>query len=310
MIMDKCGNVSKNLVGTMNMLADDMSETEKATDAIVISAQETLGNCAASMKQVESLQDMINKMVDATESINGKTKQMLEISDDMSSYMEGYAEQMDRAVESMRQIETSADMTENSIHNLETVVAEITVFVEELTDISNQVHLLALNAAIESARAGEHGRGFSIVAENVQVLAEKSKLSSNSISKVVENVYEMLEEVKAANARNVDSVDNGIMQISSAQAAVQEFEKLQSDSRSKTEQIAEDSRQTGERSRQVLEMSVQVKEITESSYTKANSIVGETNNQKRIISTTSETFTSVKTIADELFELSRNSKED
>lgn len=307
MIMDKCGNVSKNLVGTMNMLANDMSETEKATDAIVISAQETLGNCAASTKQVESLQDTIKKMVEATESINGKTKQMLEISDDMSSHMEGYAEQMDRAVESMRQIETSADMTENSIHNLETVVAEIAALVGELTDISDQVHLLALNAAIEAARAGEHGRGFSIVAENVQVLAEKSKLSSNSISKVVENVYEMLKEVKAANARNVDSVDNGIMQISSAQAAVQELERLQSDSRSKTEQIAEDSRKTGERSRQVLEMSVQVKEITESSYTKANSIVDETNNQKRIISTTSETFISVKTIADELFELSGKS---
>ena len=119
----------------------------------------------------------------------------------------------------------------------------------------------------------------------------------------------MLDEVKAANAQNIDSVDKGITQISGAQAAVEELGRLQSDSRSKTEQIAEDSRQTGERSRQVFEMAVQMKEITESSYTKADSIVGETDNQKRIISATSDTFTSVKAIADALFELSRNDKE-
>lgn len=308
-IMEKCGNVSENLVGTMDMLADDMSETRKAADVIVISAKETLDNCAASMEHVESLQDTIREMVDATDSINGKTEQMLEISDDICSRIESYAGQMDRAVESMRQIESSADMTENSIHGLESVVAEIASFVGELAEISDQINLLALNAAIESARAGEHGRGFSVVAENVRTLAEKSKISSTSISKIVGKVYEMLDEVKAANAQNIDSVDRGITQISGAQAAVEELGRLQSDSRSKTEQIAEDSRQTGERSRQVFEMAVQMKEITESSYTKADSIVGETDNQKRIISATSETFTSVKSIADELFELSRNDKE-
>lgn len=306
MIMEKCGNVSENLVGTMNMLADDMSETSRAADTIVISAKETLDNCAASMEHVESLQDTVNKMVDAMDSINGKTGQMLDISDDICSRMESYVGQMDRAVESMRQIESSADMTEDSIHSLEKVVAEIASFVGELTEISDQTNLLALNAAIESARAGEHGRGFSVVAENVRSLAEKSKISSMSISGVVENVFQMLEEVKAANARNIDSVAKGITQISGAQAAVQEIGRLQSDSRSKTEQIAEDSRQTGERSRQVSEMAVQMKEITESSYTKADSIVGETDNQKRIISATSETFTSVKIIADELVKLSRN----
>lgn len=306
MIMEKCGNVSESLVATMNVLADDMSETRKAADAIVVSAQETLDNCAASIEHVESLQDTVNKMVDATDSINGKTEQMLDISDDICSRMESYAGQMDRAVESMRQIESSADRTEHSIHSLEAVIAEIASFVGELTDISDQIDLLALNAAIESAHAGEQGKGFSVVAENVRALAEKSKISSTSISKVVGNVMKMLEEVKAANAQNIDSVDQGITQISDAQATVQELGRLQSESRSKTEQIAEDSRQTGERSRQVFEMAVQMKEIAESSYTKANAIVDETDNQKRIISTTSETFTGVKTTADELFELSRN----
>lgn len=305
MIIEKCGGVSEDLVQTMNALADDMSQTQKATDIIVVSAQETLENCAASMEHVESLQNTVNAMVEATDSINGKTEDMLGISDDICGRMESYVEQMDRAVESMRQIESSADRTENSIHSLEDVVSDIEILVRELGTISDQINILAINAAIESAHAGEHGKGFSVVAEDIRALAEKSKISSTSISNVVGKVLDMLDEVKGANAQNIESVDKGITQISGAQTAARELGQLQSESRSKTEQIAEDSRQTGQRSKQLFDMALQMREIAESSYSKANSIVEETDNQKRITSETTDTFTNVRTIADELFQLSR-----
>lgn len=304
-IIEKCGNVSGKLVDTMDMLADDMSETKRATEVIITSAKETLDNCAASMNHVESMQDTVNRMAEATDSINGRTAEMLDISDDICGRMESYVEQMDQAVESMRRIEASADMTETSIRGLEGVISEITTLVKKITSISDHTNLLAINASIESAHAGEHGKGFSVVAQEIRSLAEDSKKSSASISNVVVKVLEMLEDVKKANAQNLESVDKGIEQISGAQAAARELGQLQSDSRTKTEQIAEDSRQTGERSRQVCEMATQMKVIAESSYSKANSIVSETDNQKRVTSETTKTFTSVKTIADELFELSR-----
>lgn len=308
LIVEKCGTVSEKLVDTMNTLADDMSETTRATEVIVCSAKETLENCADSMSHVQNMQDTVNKMVESTDSINGKTEQMMEISDDICNRMEDYVAQMDSAVESMRQIEASADMTETSIHNLEKVIARITALVKQITQISDQTNILAINASIESAHVGEHGRGFAVVAQDIRSLAENSKVSSKSMSDVVEQMLAMLEEVKEANARNIESVDKGITQISGAQAAARELGRLQSDSRSKTEQIAEDSRQTGERSRQVCEMALQMKEIAESSYSKANSIVEETDNQKRITSATTETFTNVKVIADELLQLSRIDK--
>ena len=307
-IMDKCGDVSEKLVDTMNTLAEDMSETKRATEVIVSSAKETLDNCEASMNHVESMQDTVNKMAEATESINGKTEEMLDISDDICSRMMGYVEQMDKAVESMRQIEASADMTGRSILDLERVIGEIAALVKQIGQISEQTNILAVNASIESAHAGEHGKGFSVVAGEIRTLAVNSKQTSASISNVVDKVLEMLCEVKESNARNIESVDKGITQISGAQAAAKELGQLQSDSRSKTEQIAEESRQTGERSRQVCDMAMQMKEIAENSYSMATSIVGETDNQKRITSDTVKTFISVKNIADELLELSRIDK--
>lgn len=307
-IMEKCGSVSESLVDMMSRLADDMSETARSTEAIASSANDTLDNCAESMNHVSSMQGSVNEMVEETDSIDQKTGEMINISDDICSRMESYVEQMNRAVESMREIEASADMTDKSIHSLEAVIAEITALVKEITQISDQTNILAINASIESAHAGERGKGFAVVAGEIRTLAERSKVSSVSISAVVEKVLAMLDEVKKSNAQNLNSVDSGITQISGAQEAAQELGRLQADSRGKTEQIAENSKRTGERSKHIREMARQMEELVQNSYSRANSIVEETGNQKKITAETSETFGTVKDIAHELLELSRSDK--
>lgn len=304
-IIEKCGSVSESLVDMMSKLAEDMSETQRATDAIVSSANETLDNCAVSMSHVSSMQGTVQEMVEATVSIDSNTNEMLHISDDICSRMESYVEQMNGAVESMREIEASADMTDKSIQSLENVIAEITNLVKEITQISDQTNILAINASIESAHAGERGKGFAVVAGEIRTLAERSKVSSVSISEVVKKVLAMLDEVKKSNVQNLSSVDNGITRISGAREAAQELGQLQAESRSKTELIAENSKQTGERSKQVHEMAQQMEELVQNSYSRANSIVEETDNQKKITAATSKTFGSVRNIADELLDLSR-----
>lgn len=307
-IVEKCGAVSESLANMMSRLAEDMSESQRATEAIVGSANDTLDNCAVSMKHFATMQYTVNEMVEATASIDSKTSEMLSISNDIYNRMEGYVGQMDQAVESMREIESSADMTDNSIHSLEKVIAEITSLVKEITQISEQTNILAVNASIESAHAGEQGKGFAVVAGEIRTLATRSRASSETIANVVEKVLEMLDDVKKSNEKNLRSVNNGITQISGAREAAGELGRLQTESRDKTEQIAENSKRTGESSKHVYEMSQQMEELVQNSYTRANSIVEETNNQKKISSATVETFDSVKIIADELLDLSKIEK--
>ena len=304
-IVEKCGNVSESLVDMMDKLKDDMSETQRAMEAIVASANDTLNNCAESMSHVSSMQGTVNEMVSATDSIDEKTGEMINISDDICSRMENYVEQMNRAVENMREIEASANMTDSSVHNLEIFVADITSLVEKIAKISEQTNILAINASIESAHAGEHGKGFAVVAGEIRTLAEDSKNSSGAISEAVKKALEMLNEVKNSNEKNLNSVDSGITQISGAREAARELGMLQAESRRKTEQIAENSKQTGERSRQVHKMAQQMEELVQNSYTRASSIVEETDNQKKLTAETTRTFGNVKNIADELLELSK-----
>lgn len=304
-LMGKCGSVSESLVGMMDSLAEDMTESGRATDAIVKSAKDTLDNCAQSMKHVSSMQETINEMVEATVLIDNKTNEMLDISDDICRRMESYVEQMNNAVDSMREIEKSADMTNESIQSLEKVIGDITAFVKEITNIAQQTNILAINASIESSHAGESGKGFSVVAGEIRVLAERSKASSDSVSKTVERVLAMLNEVKKSNAQNLNSVNNGISGITAAREAATELGQLQADSRIKTEQIAESGKQTEERSRRAHAMAQQMGELVQISYSEASAIVEETGGQKKISAATSETFSSVKNMADELYGLSK-----
>lgn len=307
-VVETCGKVSSELVSMTEQLAENMKESRRVNKAIVSSAQDTAEDCNRSLSHVNSMQDSMGEMVQFIGIIDERTREMLEISDDIWKRMENYVGLMDHAVESMREIEKTANLTGDSIQDLEGIISEISAFASEISEITEQTDLLALNASIEAAHAGERGKGFSVVAEEIRVLAENSKKASNSIESVIMNVCTMLNGVKQSNTKNMMSVDAGIAQISSARQEAQNLGSLQADSRKKTEQIAENSGETKQHSRQVLEMAQEMADLVQNSLNCADSIVGEADTQEKITDMTGEAFSSVEQIAKELYELSRFDK--
>lgn len=93
-----------------------------------------------------------------------------------------------QAIQQMDSIQQSVGHTSNLVHTLGESSKEIGEIVGVITGIADQTNLLALNAAIEAARAGDHGRGFSVVADEVRLLAEQSKTSADQIAKLIHQI--------------------------------------------------------------------------------------------------------------------------
>ena len=306
-LLKKCESASEELAAMVGDVEVNLENSRRANEQIVSSARNTLADCDESRSQVVRIQESVSEMSEAIDGIYQNTKEMFKISEDVTNYTLGFVKTMDVAVDSMHRIEETAKQTGASISQLENGIDEITNFVGQISAISAQTNLLALNASIEAARAGEQGKGFAVVADNVQQLAEQSKVASNSIQELVPKILAKLDGVKSINEQNRLSIEMGIDKILDAKTRAESLGDMQKNSITMTEQIVERSDKTRSHSNQVSDMALSLDELVSNFKNRADEIVDEANNEGEITGLTEESFARVKNIADELLTLSHAS---
>ncbi|AYV71577.1 MULTISPECIES: globin-coupled sensor protein [Niallia] len=145
----------------------------------------------------------VEQIVEQSGHIATSAKKSLASSIEMEERSENGKLQLDKVIKNMQELKEDIQRIMKTIDELEDNSKKIGGIVNVITGIADQTNLLALNAAIEAARAGEHGKGFAVVADEVRKLAEQTKDSSSSITELVQgtiaHIANVIEQISTIN---------------------------------------------------------------------------------------------------------------
>lgn len=179
-------------------------------------------------QQLNAFRDIslsIQAISSGIEEISGTSFEMMSVTEEATLQTSKGSNAVHNVSNQMRDINESVEQTTTIIQSLGEQSKEINNIVNMITTISEQTNLLALNAAIEAARAGEHGKGFAVVADEVRKLAEESKKSAIDISIMVKEIQS--ETNRAVNSMNVnkEKIVQGLVFTDQASTALLNIEK-------------------------------------------------------------------------------------
>lgn len=242
---------AEQVAATSEELASNSGEAAKATQQVAVAIQEVAGGAAQQANYVNSTMETVRQVNGAIQQLSEGTQRQIKdvgVTAEMVGQMaqairevaagaqsvsvsaektrqaaDTGARAVDASVQGMDGIKERVFDSANKIRKLGEHSQQIGEIIQVIDDIAEQTNLLALNAAIEAARAGEHGKGFAVVADEVRKLAERSGKATKEIADLILNIQKLTAAAVAAMEEGTNEVEQGVGLVTGAGKALKDI---------------------------------------------------------------------------------------
>ncbi len=228
-VMEKFATLVHQVSDSANQVSAAAKQLAQGAKKVAESSSQQCDKSAATAAAVEEMTGSIAAVAESTEQMQRLSEQSLERSHKGNESISTLVGEIDQVESAVQDIATAVNEFTRSTSSINTMTKQV-------KDIAEQTNLLALNAAIEAARAGEQGRGFAVVADEVRKLAEKSSQSASQIDTVTQALGQQSVAVDKAIERGLshllssqDSMETVAIVLSEANASVNEVGSKVSD---------------------------------------------------------------------------------
>lgn len=225
---DEIGQLNSAFAAMQQRLREMIRDILISTEGLVAAARDIASTSTelsnAAQEQSHSASSMAATVEELTVSIShvaSSASEAREISSDSGRQSREGGAVIEQTLQSMGQIASTVQTSSDQVAELGRQIEQITSIVNVITAISEQTNLLALNAAIEAARAGEQGRGFAVVADEVRLLAQRTGKSTQEIGEMIQKIQSSAHEAVNKMQVGVDQVDNGLRLAQTANQAIE-----------------------------------------------------------------------------------------